>query len=174
MSIKINQENQVNNSLYWRNTDFITNFEFWFCYWLHVTIHVEINCSFILLFTRSIGVNFFCLNVLCCCILSIFVAVCQDIMCCLELWIVSTFSVLLLCSIFQQHWIFIHFLLSVFLCCVCPTILWGVCYKTLFLYQPKDIVVVCLVGLLYQMFQSHFHLYSPSKVSSKRICWKHQ
>ena len=120
--------------------------------------------------------QFFSLNVLYCCILSIFVAVCKDIMCFLELWIVSTFSVLLLCSIFQQHWVFIHdhFLLSVFLCCVCPTILWDVCYKTLFLYQPKDIVVVCLLWLLYQMFQSHFHLYSPSKFSTKHICWKHQ
>ena len=82
--------------MFWYS-DFVTKFEFWFCC-LHITKHVEINSSFILLlFFLLLLVSFQFLNVFCCCILSI---LCSriSVYCVLswshELWAVTTFSVL--------------------------------------------------------------------------------
>ena len=100
-------------SLVFWYSDFVTKFEFWFCC-LHITKHVEINSSFILLlFFLLLLVSFQFLNVFCCCILSI---LCSriSVYCVLswshELWAVTTFSVLLFSSVFPQHFVCFIFL----------------------------------------------------------------
>ena len=92
--------------------DLVTNFEFRFCWCFYINKRVEqfLYSSFCLL----LSVSFLSLNVLFYCIFSIYVAEYQNRLCCRELWTVSTFSVALIYSIFQQHWIFLHFLLSIF------------------------------------------------------------
>ena len=88
----------------------------------------EINSSLIPLFSCFCWFHFMFFVVVFCQYLWQYV----KILCCLELWTVSTFSVLLFYSIFPEHWVFLHFLLNTLWCFIC-------------LINPWDLLDKCLL-----------------------------